>query len=55
MNKRMEGRCPHGVMVKARDCGIIISEFEVQSCDYVHFRTNILGNGVNPLILLAMG
>ena len=22
--------CPHGVMVKALDCGIVVSEFELQ-------------------------
>ena len=28
-------RCPCGVMVKAMDCGIVISEFKLQSCYYV--------------------
>ena len=40
--------CHRGVMVKAMDCGIVVSEF-------VHFRTNTLGKGMNPLILPAMG
>ena len=40
--------CPRGVMVKAIDCRIIVSEFEFQSCYYVHFRTNTLGKGINP-------
>ena len=43
-----------GVMVKAMDCGIVVSEFEFQSHCYVHFRTNTLGKGINPLILPAM-
>ena len=47
--------CPCGVMVKAMDCGIVVSEFILQSHYYVHFWTNILGRGMNPLILLAMG
>ena len=47
--------CPRGVMVKAMDCGTIVNEFELQSRDYVHFRANTLGNGMDPLILLAMG
>ena len=47
--------CPHGVMVKVMDCGIIVSEFVLQSCYYVHFWTNTLGNGMNPLILPAIG
>ena len=29
---------PHGVIVKAIDCEIIVSKFELQSCYYVHFR-----------------
>ena len=41
--------CPRGVMVKAMDCGIVVSEFVLQSCSYVHFRTNTLGKGMNPL------
>ena len=32
------GECPHGVMVKAVDCGI-----EHHSRYYVHFRANTLG------------
>ena len=36
---------PHGVMDKAIDCKIVVSEFELQSRYYVHFRTNILGKG----------
>ena len=47
--------CPRGVMVKAMDCGIVVSEFVLQSCYYVHFRANTLGKGMNPLILPAMG
>ena len=46
--------CPHGVMVKAKDCGIVVREFVLQSRYYVHFRTNTLGKGMNPLILPAM-
>ena len=45
---------PRGVMVKAMDCGIVVSEFVLQSCYYVHFRANTLGKGMNPLILPAM-
>ena len=44
-----------GVFVKAMDCGIVESEFELQSRYYVHFRTNTLGKGMNPLILPTMG
>ena len=40
--------CPGGVMVKVMDCGIVVSGF-------VHFLTNIVGKGMNPLILPAIG
>ena len=45
----------HGVMVKALDCGIIVSEFELQSRYYIHLQRNTLGKGMNPFILPAMG
>ena len=47
--------CPRGVMVKAMDCGIVVREFVLQSCYYVHFQANTLGKSMNPLILPAMG
>ena len=46
--------CPRGVMVKAMDCGIIVSEFELQSRYYTHFRANTLGKGMKRLILSTM-
>ena len=49
------GGCPRGVMVKAMDCGVIVSEFVLQSRYYVHFRANTLGKVTNPFILPAMG
>ena len=51
----LKGWCPRGVMVKAIECGIVVSEFVLQSRYYVHFRANTLGKGMNPLILPAMG
>ena len=50
-----ERGCPHGVMVRAMDCGILVREFELQSRYYIHFRANTLGKGMKPLILPAMG
>ena len=47
--------CPRGVMVKAMDCGIVVSKFVLQSRYYVHVRENTLGKGMNPLIFPAMG
>ena len=49
------GWCLCGVMVKAMDCGIVVSKFELQSRYYIHFRANTLGKSMNPLILPAMG
>ena len=46
---------PRGVIVKARDCGIVVREFELQSNYYVHLRINNIGKGMNHLILQAMG
>ena len=51
----MASECPRGVMVEVLDCEIVVSEFELQSCSYVHFRINNLEKGMNPLILSAMG
>ena len=48
-----EEGCLRGVMAKAMDCGIVVSEFVLQSRYYVHFRS--LGKDMNPLIFLAMG
>ena len=47
--------CPRGIIVKAMDCGIVVSEFVLQLRYYVHFRANTLGKGMNPLILPAYG
>ena len=40
--------CPCGLMVKAMDCEIVLSEFVLQSNYYVHFRANALGKGMTP-------
>ena len=42
------GGGPHGVMVKAMDYGIVVSEFILQSRYYVHFRANTLGAKYEP-------
>ena len=42
-------------MVKAMECGIVVSEFLLQSRYYDHFWENTLRKGMNPLILLAIG
>ena len=47
--------CPQGVIVKSMDCGIVVSEFVLQSRYYIHFQANTLGKGMNLLILPALG
>ena len=44
--------CPHGVMIKAMDCGIVVSKSKIQSHYYFHFWINTLSRGVKPLILI---
>ena len=44
-----------GVKLKAMDCGIVVSEFVLQSRYYVHFRANTLEKGMNLIILPAIG
>ena len=42
-------------MAKGVDWSLELSEFELQSFYYVHFRTNIFGKDMNTLIHIAMG
>ena len=42
-------------MVKAMDCGIVVSEFVLQLRYYVHFLANTRGKGMDPFILPVMG
>ena len=53
--KKFGDGCPRGVVVKAMDCKIVVSEFVLQSRYYIHFPANTLRKGMNPLILPAMG
>ena len=39
-----------GVMNKMLKFGLEVSEFELQLYYYIHFWTNILGKGMNPLV-----
>ena len=45
------GAC--SVVGKVLCCEIVVSEFELQQSDSVHFRTFILGKGINPFISSA--
>ena len=53
-NTKKKRVCPRGVIVPL-DCGIVVNEFELQSRNYIHFRTNTLGKGMDPFILPAIG
>ena len=46
---------PGNKIIKHHGNCATISEFELQSHYYIHFQTNTLGKGMNPLILPGMG
>ena len=41
---------PNGVVVNVLDCDIIVSEVELQSHYYVHFRIHSFRKGMNSII-----
>ena len=55
MRKNNEVGCFCSVVANVLDCDVVMSEFELQLRYLVHFRTNSLGNGMNPYIILAIG
>ena len=46
------GRISHSIIVKVLDSGL---EFKLQLGYFIHFRTNTLRKGINPLILPVKG
>ena len=44
-----------GMMAKVMVCSLQVSKFEIQSHCYIHFLTNTIRKGMNPLILLNDG
>ena len=40
---------PRDIVANMLDCDIVVSQFELQSSYYVHFRTNTLEKGMKPL------
>ena len=40
---------PNGVVANALDCDIVVSQFELESGYYIHFRCNTLRKGMNLL------
>ena len=48
-------RSYRGLVINVLDCDIVVSEFELQSRNHVHFRTCSFGKGMNPLIPSTVG
>ena len=44
------GSCHRCRMANVLDCDIVVSEFEIHSRNYVHFRTYSLKKGINALL-----
>ena len=44
-----------GVVANLLDCGIVVSEFELQSHYYIHFRTDALAKVRTPFLPEGMG
>ena len=42
---------PWCVVANVLICNIVVNEFELQLCFYVHLRTNTSGKSINPLML----
>ena len=40
------------VMVKLLHCDLKVNKFDIQSHNYVHFRTNSLGKAINTQLLV---
>ena len=43
-----ERECPCSVMIKELDCGIVVSEIEIQSRYIIHFWSNTFGERHEP-------
>ena len=43
------GRGPRCALAKVLECDIVVSKFKLPLVYYVHFRTNKLKKGMNPL------
>ena len=49
------GESRHSVVVNVLNCNILVSEFKLQPCYYIHFHINTLGKGIIIFIPPAMG
>ena len=50
----IDGGSSRRLMAKVLNCSIIVSEFKLQLCYYVHFHINTLRKGMNPPPLLPL-
>ena len=41
-NVSLDGQGSHCAVANVLDCNIVVSEFELQSCSFVHFRFNVI-------------
>ena len=46
---------PFDIVANVQGCLSVVSDFEIQSCYYVHFQTNNLEKDLNTLILQVIG
>ena len=46
-----KGGSSRGIVANMLNCNIVLSEFELQLCYYIHFQTNTLRKGMNSLII----
>ena len=46
---------PCGIIAKVQNCSLDVSEFKLPLCYCIHFHTNTLGKGMNPLISPSYG
>ena len=46
---------PRSAVANVLDCDNVVSEFELQSSYYIHFRIDTFGKGINPLLPMNMG
>ena len=44
-----------GVVANILDCDIVVSEFELKSRYYVHFRFDTFRKGMNPIYCFSYG
>ena len=55
VNHKGQYRNRHGVVVNEQGWDIGVKEFEIQPCNYVHFRTNTFGRSIFSPISFVMG